>query len=105
MKFSLSYLALVWVAPILYHMPLDCFLLSLFATLMELTDTFAGYRTLLFFIFSALLLKNQLLVVLKKSIANFVESKPYVFFKGLASKSGKLQTVFSFFKGFFKKKP
>ena len=51
------------IAPILYHCACDGYVLTFLFTLMELNDTFAGYRIYLAFILSGLLFKNYIFSV------------------------------------------
>ena len=54
-------------APILFHTSCDGYVMAFLFTIMELNDTFAGYRIYFGFIFAGLLLRNYIFSVFKQT--------------------------------------
>jgi hypothetical protein len=56
------------IAPILYHCAVDGYVMAFIFTIMELCDTYAGYKLVFAFIFSGLLLRNYIFSIFKAAI-------------------------------------
>jgi hypothetical protein len=55
------------IAPIIFHTNCDSYILLFIFTILELSDTFTGYRIYILFVFAGLLLRNYLFNVFKSS--------------------------------------